>query len=239
MWRRGRRIGHHLAAVLDAMEQGSRAYAYLFLTLTVRSCDGYWLGSCLDDVIGGFHKLVKYRQVAPAVLGWFRSLEITHNLDRKSRSFDTYHPHIHAVLAVGDDYFGHNYISRDEWLRLWRRAARDEKITQVDVRRIYAKDGVSIGAAVAEAAKYAVKDSDYCNIEDKALARRTVAALDDALFHRRLVAFGGVMKDCHAALNLVDAETEDIEPCADDEGEYIGRRVFVWCPYRQDYFSKD
>jgi plasmid rolling circle replication initiator protein Rep len=236
MWRRSRRIGHHLSAVLDVMET-LPAFRYLYLTLTVPNVTGEQLPEAITHIVASFKRLVEYKRVSQSFQGWFRSLEVTHNLNVNSPSYDTYHPHIHVIGAVNYGYFNNGrYIDHAEYLDLWRKATRNPVITQVDIRKVTPKDGTTVGAAVAETAKYSVKDADFL-VDDDELARRTVAYLDKALAGRRLIAFGGLMKQIHAGLKLGEAETEDIETVEETTTE-VAERVYIWDFYRQDYFSK-
>jgi len=74
-------------------------------------------------------------------------------------SYDTYHPHFHAVIAVNRSYFkSRDYISHEKWLNLWRESMRNPLITQVDIRRVKRSGH---GFDVMEFAKYNAKDSDY------------------------------------------------------------------------------
>jgi plasmid rolling circle replication initiator protein Rep len=237
MWRRSRRIASHLNKVLDAMEDDETEYAYLFLTLTIPNVRGEHLKECIDDLMTAFNRFIGYKRVKSAVLGWFRSLEVTHNLDKTSDSYDTYHPHFHILLAVNPNYLtGKSYIEHSEWLDMWRRACKNERITQVNIKRIKASEGVSIGSAVAETAKYSVKDADYITDDDE-MTQRTVEVLDTALDARRLVAFGGVMKEWHRKLDLGELETEDVQT-EDDGLEQVEQkqRVYWWDFQRRNYY---
>lgn len=70
----------------------------------------------LDKVLYGFKKLMLKSEIKKAIKGWFRGLEITHNTDKKSQSYDTYHPHIHMILAVRKGYFtGKEYIKHERF----------------------------------------------------------------------------------------------------------------------------
>lgn len=95
---------------------------------------------------------MKYREVKAAVHGWYRGIEITHNLDRNSPEFDTFHPHVHVVLVVKPSYFTSKYyLSQARWTELWKRATGIDYTPIVDVRKIKG----DTAKAVAEATKYA------------------------------------------------------------------------------------
>lgn len=222
-WRRSLKIFGQVSKIMDEIED---KYAFIFLTLTVPNCSGDKLSETIDKLNKGFNRLFKYKRVKDACYGFFRALEVTRNRNRKSKSFGTYHPHFHIIVAVHKRYFKEKlYIARDDWLQLWQKAMQDDSITQVDVRRVKPKDYVgedgklfkSIGAAVAESAKYTVKSSDYIFEHDKKLTDEVVCTLSAALFHRRLCAFGGIFEDVRNRLKLDDCEDGDLIHIDSDE----------------------
>ena len=121
-WRRSLKLYSQMSqAMRYVSSQG--AYAYAFLTLTVRNVTLDGLPGALDQICKGFFRLMKYREVKAAVHGWYRGIEITHNLDRNSPEFDTFHPHVHVVLVVKPSYFTSKYyLSQARWTELWKRA---------------------------------------------------------------------------------------------------------------------
>lgn len=208
-WRRSYKIFGQVSQIMNAI--GSK-YTYLFLTLTIPNCSPDDLSSVLSDLQKSWNRFIGYKRIRDAVRGFFKALEVTRN---PVTGF--YHPHFHVVLAVDKKYFkDKRYISRDEWLQLWQKAARDSSITQVDIRRAKSKktaDGenavAALSSAVAEIAKYAVKSADYL-FEDPALTDEVVSVLVPALNNRRLCSFGGVFEDVRRQLKLDDAEDGDL-----------------------------
>ena len=177
---------------------------FLFLTLTVENCEGDKLGETLSLLTKSWDRLVKQRPVMAAVKGWYRAIEITHGKETG------YHPHIHAILAVSMDYKPRNklYITQAEWVRRWKMALKVDYKPIVDIRKT--KEGKGGMGAVLEAAKYTTKDSDY--IDPKLSEDEGARILTDytrALHGRRLVAFGGVMKEIAAQLGA-DKEDADL-----------------------------
>lgn len=231
-WRRTQKIFGQVSRIMEVIGD---SYSYIFLTLTVPNCDGEKLSATLDDMQKGFHKLVNYKKFKAAVVGTFKSLEITRN-----RKNGTYHPHYHCILAVEKDYFtSDKYIKRDTWLAMWQKAMKNPAITQVDVRKCKPKEEIkegersvkSIGAAVAEAAKYAVKSSDYIIENDPELTDDIVFTLSAALHGRRLCSFSGVFDDIRKQLSLDDCENGDLVHTDNEETEpgkaYLVRR-YSW-----------
>lgn len=210
-WRRSYKIFGQVSRIMEVI--GGK-YKFLFLTLTVPNCSGEELPGTLDRMMLAWRKLIRYKDFK-IVKGFFRALEITRNKDYRSKSYGTYHPHFHVVIAVPLSYGKKAYISRNRWLELWQKAMKDPSITQVDIRVAKDKDlsenySQELSSAVAEIAKYAVKDSDFIYPGQDELTDDVVSTLSGALFHRRLVAFGGVFQDAFDSLQLDDPEDGDL-----------------------------
>lgn len=221
-WRRSYKIFGQVSQIMNVI--GSD-YDFLFLTLTVPNCSADELVSTLNSMSTAWLNLIRYKRVKTILRGFFKALEITYN-----KAVDTYHPHIHAVLAVPKNYFiSRDYIKRDEWLSLWRKSMKNPRITQVDIRKAKDKRDLKLGdtavntlsSAVAEIAKYAVKSSSYLFFDEKLLKNgvylpneeltdKVVSVLVPALAGRRLCSFGGCFLKAHQALQLDDAEDGDL-----------------------------
>jgi len=206
--RRAKRAAYKLSQVLDRVERDHEGALFLFLTLTVKNVPGDKLGATLSQLTRAWARLLDHRHVKAAVQGWFRAIEITRN-ERE------YHPHIHAILTVPKEYFSRGsglYISHEEWLERWQKALRADYRPSVHIQTAKAKGEYSGGrAAAVEAAKYAVKDSDY--IDDRLPEEEAVRILRDyteALFRRRLTAYGGWLKEAAKALDAEDLEDGDL-----------------------------
>lgn len=212
-WRRSYKIFGQVSQIMDLIEKD---YAFIFVTLTVRSCDGEQLSEYIDRMNRAWRRFIQYKRIKQICKGFFRGLEITYNAET-----DCYHPHFHVIFAVPKGYFNHkDYIQHDEWLDLWRKAMQDPKILILDVRRVRDKNATaagaemantlkSVGSAVAEIAKYAVKSSDYLFINER-LTDICVYTFSESLKNRRLCAMGGCFQDAHKKLQLDDSEDGDL-----------------------------
>lgn len=139
----------------------------IFLTLTQKNVKGKDLGVELDRVMEAFGRFRKRAKITRASQGWFRALEITYN-----KETDEYHPHLHILLLVKDDYFYNSdlYLSGEDFSKIWQECLgvdylpsckieglRDEKgnlaYTQEDRKKALIK-------ACCEVSKYCVKTSD-------------------------------------------------------------------------------
>lgn len=200
-WRRSLKIFSQVSKIMNGL-QSEGGYEYLFLTLTVKNCDGNELPEVLDDLFYAWKKFGQFKLFKSVVRGWYRGLEITHNI-----SDNTYHPHFHCVLVVDKSYFkSRNYVTQAVWTSLWKRALGVDYTPIVNIKKTY---GVR-AKTVIEAVKYTVKDTDYVKPEDWELSVEIVSILDAALAGRRLVAFGGKFKEWHKKLNLGDAVDGDL-----------------------------
>ena len=188
---------------------------FLFLTLTVRNCIGSELPQALDMMLKGYDYIFKRSKVKKSIVGSFRALEITHNTDINSESFDTYHPHFHCVLMVKKSYFHKNYITQNEWSELWKHSINADYKPIVHIQKIENSDK-NIKKAVAETAKYSVKDSDLLN-DDIVLQDSAISILDYALFNRRLISFRGEFSKIKQQLQLDDAIDGDLIHCDGNE----------------------
>lgn len=238
-WRRSIKIHTHMRKILEHMQEENK-YEYLLVTFTVPNVTADKLNDKIDELMTAWNRFAGYKAFEKAVKGWYRGLEITHNVNPLSSSYDTYHPHFHCIIAVNKSYFtSRDYIKRDEWLEMWRKATRDSSITQVDVRKVKPKKGADqtdIIGAVCEVTKYTVKNEDYILPKDWNMTMNSVQTLDKALTKRRLVAFGGVMKDLHKKLNLDDEiDGNLIEDGETPNGEIIGEVCAFWNVGYQQY----
>ncbi|MDQ0818774.1 plasmid rolling circle replication initiator protein Rep [Bacillus pumilus] len=186
------------------------------------------LKQTFSDMMKGFNRLMKYKKVDSAVRGYFRALEITKNHEE-----NTYHPHFHVLMPVRTNYFGKNYINQTEWTSLWKRAMKLDYTPIVHLQQVKGKKGIDAEAiekevrkemeeqkAILEISKYPVKDTDVIRgneVTEENLD--TVYYLDDALNARRLIGYGGILKEIHKELNLTDAEDGDLVRIEEDYDE--------------------
>ena len=224
-WRRSYKIFGQVSRIMQHL--GDK-YEYLFLTLTVPSVPAESLSETISRLVKAWSNLIRQKPFKTAVRGFFRALEVTRNNDPMSKSFKLYHPHFHVVLAVPKSYFNSPkyYIDHAQWLDMWRKAYKDDSITQVDIRKAKPKNkaeaqtaeesAFALASAVAEIAKYAVKDKDYIHEKDEALTDEIVQTLAGALARRRLTAYGGCFDEAYQKLKLDDAEDGDLVHITDE-----------------------
>lgn len=157
-------------------------------------------------------------------------------------AYDTYHPHFHVLIAVKPSYFtSRNYLSAERWSVLWSESLRLDYKAVVDVRKVRGNTTADLNKAVAEVAKYACKDVDFIIPDDWDLTVETVRTLDKALDGRKLVAYGGLLRQIKAMLKQDDEETGDLVHVDNEDKQLDGQSKLVyywwWSGYR-DYFSE-
>ena len=231
-WRRSLKNYSQIKKILDAI---NGQYQYIFLTLTVKNCQPEDLSKTLDTMLLAFNLFTKYKRIQDSIKGWYRGLEITHNTKT-----DTFHPHIHVLMAVKSYFFTTKaYIKHDEFMKLWKRALKAEYDPRVDIRRVKGNDA----KAIAEVAKYSCKPEEIIYYDDWSLRVNTIRILDAALANRRLVAYGGVLKEWHKKLNLDDPDDGNLVDIGDgDELATVDNELlFAWhtgyCQYVRTYID--
>lgn len=235
-WRRSLKIWSQTSDLVAAANKEQRS-GWVMLTLTQRNVDGWELRYELDRIYKAWSDLTRRKPVKRAILGWMRVLEVTHNSQLNSNSYDTFHPHFHALLHVRASYFhSRDYISQREWAALWADCMQLDYTPSVDV---HAVRGDSAGA-IAEVSKYAVKPADVLTPADWDLTVRTVEQLDKDLSGRRLIAYGGTLRKLHHQLHLDDAEDGDLVHTSQDNTaaeavqEYI---TYAWAIGYREYIK--
>lgn len=234
-WRRSLKIYGQLSQIM-AEVQKMGDYAFLFLTLTVKNCGECELNDTINAMLKAYDKLFKRKKIERIICGAYRALEITHNTDDKSIAFDTFHPHFHIILAVKKSYFkSRDYLNTEEIVKLWQECLGVEYAPVVDIRRIKEDKFKGIEHAVAETAKYTVKDDDYI-CEDTNLMDKTIFVLDDALRNRRLISYRGIFKDAAEKLKLDDAIDGDLVHTGDDAELNEAYKIVRYC-WNKDWLN--
>lgn len=157
-------------------------------------------------------------------------------------NYGTYHPHFHVLLAVPTNYFTKNYIKQAEWTSMWQRAMKLDYTPIVHVAKVKPKkessDFVEMEQeikktiaeqnAIFEVSKYPVKDTDVIRGNKVTPENvQTVKDLDKALAYKRLISYGGLLKEIHKELNLSDAEDGDLIHIDDESDEVANGAVDV------------
>lgn len=161
---------------------------FIFVTLTVPNCKGSELYDVLTNMNNAFNRLIKLKLFDGKFNGYVKKVEVTYNSNKRSKSFDTYHPHFHILFAVDKDYFTNprKYISHSKWLDKWKQVTKDPTISQVNVKSV---PNGRAEESIMELSKYIAKDSDYLYSAD------VFQTFYNSLKGRRMMTYGGVFGD--------------------------------------------
>lgn len=214
-WRRSLKTFAQTQKIINAIETNDKQQAYILLTLTMKNCQADELTKSIDHLMAAWNNMSRRAAWKKIANGWNRSLEVTHNVDPTSPSYDTYHPHFHVLIAVNKSYFtSRDYLSHAKWVEMWQHALGVNYEPKVNVKRAR-----EIYGTIAEISKYTTAEEDYIVPNDWDLTVDAVRALDRGLNNRRLVAYGGNMAEWHKRLNLTDVEDGDLINLDDDSGD--------------------
>lgn len=197
-WLKARKWAFELLELMECVRVKEKK-EFIFLTLTAPNVKSSELSKEITDYNKSFKRLMELEDVETAVKGYIRKLEVTYNAEA-----DTYHPHLHVILAVNRSYFtDRTYIKKEKWLELWKKSKRDESITQVDIRKV--KMGTL--KEIFEIATYSTKHKDLFH------SKEVFDVFYRALKSRQLITFGGLFKD-YRKLQLegtLDTSETDLE----------------------------
>lgn len=238
-WRRAMKHGIQSQKVVTEVIKRKPNVRWLFLTLSVKNVyDGKELSESLSKMSEGFRRMMAYKKIEKNLVGFMRATEITVNpID------NSYNQHMHVLLCVESTYFKNteNYVDQKQWTAFWKRAMKLDYDPVVDIRAIKSKnkDKSDIDSAIDETAKYPVKDTDFMTDDEEKNLKR-LADLEEGLYRKRLISYGGLLKEIHKELNLDDAEDGDLihtddKEKADEDGFSI---VAMWNWERKNYFIK-
>ena len=96
--------------------------------------------------------------------------------------------------------------------------------------------------AIKETSKYSVKSSDFLTDDDEK-NQEIVNDLEKGLYRKRMLSYGGLLKQKHKILNLDDAEDGNLINTSDedkttDEEEKAHSITAIWNFEKQNYYLK-
>lgn len=220
-WRKTMKRSVQTTKIVSEVIRRKPVAQWLFLTLSLKNVfSGEELDISLKKMAEGFRRLMMYKKVKKNLVGFMRATEVTMN-----KVTGSYNQHMHVLICVESAYFNSKgaYISQEEWTNLWKKAMKLDYTPIVHIEKVKHKkknknkDMTAIEAAVQETAKYSVKDADYLtgNLKNDL---EVVKDLEEGLYRKRMVAYGGLLKEIHKELNLDDVEEGDLIR-VDDESE--------------------
>nr|WP_011110652.1 protein rep [Streptococcus thermophilus]AAP04494.1 Rep [Streptococcus thermophilus] len=230
-WRRSMKYSYQTSRIVDEAIKQSPKGRFLFLTLTVKNVEGQALNSTISQLTKSFDRLFKRAKVQRNLLGYLRSVEVTHNENDK-----TYHPHIHVLMMVRPSYFQSkkDYITQKEWSDMWSQSLKVDYVPMIDIRTVK-ETGKGLRGAVLETAKYPTKPIKF-DVENK----QVVDDLYNGLYRKRQLGYGGLLKTIIKQLQLDDVESGDLVHTSDDK-ENISKGteiVAIWNASKQNYYLK-
>lgn len=243
-WRKTMKRSLQTTKVVEEVIRQKPKARWLFLTLTVKNVfDGETLDKSLKAMAQGFNRLMKYKKVDQNMIGFMRSTEITVN-----KKDGSYNQHMHVLMCVETAYFrlSENYLTQVDWTSLWQKAMKLDYVPVVHIeavknkKRNKEKEITAIQAAVQETAKYSVKDSDYLtgNLENDL---EVVKDLEEGLYRKRMISYGGLLKEVHKQLNLDDVEDGDLIRVDDEDSDVEEKAYSIvaqWNWEMQNYFIR-
>ena len=209
-WRRQSRFLAQMFPGINRLE--AQGYRFIFVTLTMRNTSLDGLQEAVNIMIKGFDRLLKKRKIKRAWKGVCRSLELTYN-----EKENTFHPHIHLLVAVEQDYFMDSslYITKTELWQIWRECLRIDYNPDVSIQ---ATDNTA--EASVETIKYALKPTQ---------ADVAFHAFYYILHHRRLISFTGVFAKLRQELKY-----SDFENILTDEEDVVRSKSITYQLYTWD-----
>ena len=199
-WREAKK---NFSIVREAMEkiEENEKHIFLFATFTLRNPTPTQLTPTINRMMKAINRMQSRKFWRNRVQGYIRHFEITFNAEKQ-----TFHPHLHYILAMPADYFRNKdvYITIDQFKSMWCECAEIKNVSENQFKIEYI-NGNEIENAVAETSKYAIKMAETVKVKNP----RIVKILMQAVHGRRLIAFGGIYKGIK---QRIDAERKKEAP---------------------------
>lgn len=192
-------------------------YRILFVTLTVPNCGASDLAALHVQLSAARRRLLHdYRPLRKWVRGYVSTEEVTYN-----STAGTYHPHLHMLLAVPEDYFkdGKPAVQTSELAEWWAKAteAKPNESRIVDMRAMH-KNSVK---DVMELTKYVTKTAELIEYGDEVM--QTVM---DAYKGQKQASCAGLFRE---AFTLYEAgELAEYLGEAEQAVEWATKRAGIW-----------
>lgn len=258
VWRRSMMWKARFFKFLPKLIEDYPTARFVFLTLTVRSCEISELKSTLAWMNNSW-KLLTKRKEFPA-MGFVKSVEVTRAWDcyyKRKFIFRTgnkliaewekdnkaklelkpttvVHPHFHVILMVKSSYFTHGYISQPKWVQLWQSCLKTDYIPQVNIKAIKPSnnaksyDASELDKNIIDALYETLKYS--VKESDLKYDADWLAELTKQLHKTRAIAIGGVFREY-----LSEDEPEDLihTDLSTDETTIAEDDPRVWFGWRE------
>lgn len=198
-------------------------FEFIFATLTAPNCQQSELKEEITKYNKALSKMLKDEKYN-FIHGYIRKLEITYNNDSSSKSYGTFHPHFHLLIAIDKSYFGRKYLSKQVWLADWRKAMADSSITQIDIKKVSLGRKNNIDKSILELTKYITKDFEFYSDVD------VFENFYKGSKGKQMFAFSGIFRDAKRKL-----KNKELEKYADSKKEIQWYYLFTQI-YNQDKY---
>ena len=230
-WRKSLKMFAQVSEITNYLMMKKPSTRFIFLTLTVENPTGEELSETIDLLLkkvqfiySKSYKIKELKDFKDNLIGGLRALEITYNKKK-----DTYHPHIHLLLAVEPEYFSRGYISQKKFTEIWQKILGVDYTPIVDVRKIHN----ATANTIAEVSKYPVKSFELQQLKhDKAM--EVIFYLMNSSYNRRFISFFGEFKKIRAMLQLDDIESGDLIKTSEEDILGFNAVAKVMFTYRAD-----
>lgn len=219
-WRLSMKRFASMYKIITGLRQQFPEASWQFVTLTCQNCAPLDLPEVMDEMQRCWNSIASAKKLKAKVVGWARSTEITYN-----EVTGLLHPHYHVLVMYKELEEPDDYIVK-RWLKGLKYKtsilAQDAQTIEFDV-----ENQIEIGwevdqnsqddaviEAVLETYKYSTKDKD---IENMPLG--VFRMMVNVLQNRRLVAFGGVIKEYAKELELDRLEDADERDSEEEDRE--------------------
>lgn len=221
-WLRAKRDTFEILELLKVVQLEEKK-EYIFITLTAPNVSAEKLSEEITEFNKAFKRLFQMEDFKKISKGFIRKLEVTYN-DEKN----TYHPHFHCIVAVNKSYFtSRDYISERKLLEMWKKAKRDDSITQVDMR----KCKMDTVYETLELATYSTKQSQLYR------SKEIFDVFYKNLKGRQLITFSGVFKDYKKKIELGEVNPDEILELKAMKEIAVKQIVYKWENEEKEYME--
>lgn len=219
-WRLSMQRFRVMYEIIEGLRSEYPESPWQFVTLTCQNCTPYDLGPTMDEMSRVWNNITTSKKFKAMVAGWARSTEITYNA-----KMGTLHPHFHILLMYHELGEVNDYVIK-RWLK-GMTLKTNEKAQNAEEIIWSTEDETEIGwkidqdpedekaiGAILETFKYATKDSEILDLPVGIFWYVT-----RALANRRLVSYGGLIKEYAKERNIIipdqaeEGDHNDITEC--------------------------
>lgn len=179
-----RRQAKYISQMIPVFEQIKGKYTTLFITLSLKNPEYSGLKSAVETLSNSWTKLIK-RNLFKGMTGYMRSIELTYHQT-------TAHPHIHAIVMFPKNYSIRYFISHSKLMDEWQAVTGVKYKPSVYIEFV-TEDTIEKTHCI-EVIKYSLQPPKYINSE-------CIANIYYSLYGKRLISFGGILKDLRGADN--------------------------------------